>query len=54
MNQRLVLSQLKNQWCVKVNNDAVAIFVSRAKMQLRQVNENQNSLKLNCGCNVML
>ena len=43
MNQRLVFRQLKNQWCVTVSSDAVAIFVRRAKMQLRQVNENQNS-----------
>ena len=34
--------------------DAVAIFVSQAKMQLRQGNENQSSLNLIWGCDIML
>ena len=52
--QRLVFRRLKNHWCVTVNNDLLAIFMSQAKMQLRQVNENQNNLKLIWGCDVML
>ena len=34
--------------------DAVAIFVTQAKMHLREVDENQNNLKLTWGCDVML
>ena len=30
-----------------VNDCSVAIFVSQAKMQLRQVNENQNGIEIN-------
>ena len=41
------LPQLQSHWCRTVNNySSVAIFVSQAKMQLRQVNENPNRSKL--------
>ena len=43
-NRASPLSMYWGQWCVTINNDAVAIFVSQARMQLRKVNENQNSL----------
>ena len=41
------LPQFQNQWCVTVNNSSVAFFVHQAKMQLRQVNENQNRFEIN-------
>ena len=39
--------QLQNLWCVTGNNSSVAISVSQAKMQLRQVNENPNEFEIN-------
>ena len=41
------LPQLQNHWCLTVNKSSVAIFVSQAKMQLRQVNKNPNRFAIN-------
>ena len=37
---------MQNHWCLTINNDPVATFVSQAKMHLRQVSENQNNFKI--------
>ena len=43
----IYLPRVQNPWCVTINNDSVAIFVSQAKMQLHQGNNNQNSFEMN-------
>ena len=45
---------MQNHWCVTINSDSVAGFVSQAEMQLHQVNENQNRFEWIWGCDVIL
>ena len=40
---------MHSHWCVTVNDNSVTIFASLTKMQLRQVNENQNRFDINLG-----
>ena len=35
INQHLVLQESKNQWCVTISNDMVAIFVSQTNMNYK-------------------
>ena len=47
LSKQYLISQ--NHWCVIIDDESIASFVSQAKMQWRQVYENQNGFEINLG-----